>query len=329
MIFNDSYDTTMGSVTDTRAIISSIKETIVSDGIDTVSLGVSPMGQYHPIFITGFFPGEDKIHLFTHPISFNNFREKNYLCTDLRLFVRKGTHPSNIMEGIRNATEFDFAKSRAILNLRWCAGNYSSIRNSMGFAANVYASWMGQAISRAFALDFKDQTTVVIIAFAFYRTLFEENFEFNEDTVQSLAMAMGPVLKVPSDLAFEVLDKLEPMKDITDFCTAVSRHLENLRPERFNPAVLLNLIANNWFGQNAKEILSVAIEHPPTWISIVYTALKQRTYKTSMIFQVAERIGKRGVSDTFLISYNNYVKEQLTLESRGLTLPPLLIPDFD
>lgn len=330
MIFPDSYSTTMGSATDTRAIISSIKETIVSDGIDTVTLNVTPVKNVHPLFITGYNTGEERIRLFTHPISFNDFRGKDYLCTDLRLFIAKGTPPYELEKGIRNQTEFDFAKSRAILNLRWIAGETSGIRNALGFASVVYANWLGQVIARAFSLDFKDQSVVMVIACAFYRSLFEEEFEFDETNIQALGMSMSSSLKMPTDLVFGTLDKLEPMNDIHDLCTTISKNLENLRPERFNPAILLNMVANNWYGQNAKEILAVAIEHPPTWITIVYTALKQRTYKTSMIYQVAERIGKRGASDTFLVAFNNYVKEQMTLESRGLNkLPAFDIPDFE
>lgn len=326
MIFADSYQTTMGSVTDTRPIVSAIRESIIADGIDKFTLGVSPMGNIHPVFITGFFDSEEKIRLFTHPISVFNFKDKDYLCTDLRLFVKKGTHPGDIISGVRNHTEFDFAKSRAMINMRWLAGGYGAIRNSLGFAANVYSTWLAQVIARAFALDYKDQTVVMLVTFAFYRSLFENEFEFSEDNIQALALNAATAMKIPTELCFEVLEKLEPMKDVHDMCAQISKNLENLRPERFNPAVLLNLIANNWYGQGAKEILSVSLEHPPTWVSIVYTALKQRTYKNSTIYQVAERIGKRGASDTFLMSFNNMVKEQLVMEAFN---PPIVIPDFD
>lgn len=330
MFYIDSYQTTMGSLIDTRPITSAIREAIVADGIDSVTLGVSPMRDYHPVFLTGYYDSEEKIRLFTHPISVFNFRNKNYLCTDLRLFITKGTSPSDIMKGVRNQTEFDFAKSRAILSMRWCSGSASSIRNTLGFAAATYATWIGQTLARAFALDYKDQTIVNVIAFAFYRGLFDNEFDISDEgTRQALAMTLARDMKVPPEFGFDVLDKLGPMSDVNALCESISKNLENLRPERFNPAILLNLIANSWFGQGAKEILSVALEHPPTWCALVYASIKQRTYKNSNIAQITERIGKRGVSDNYVMSYNNLVKEQLSPESLFAHMDKIEIPKFD
>jgi hypothetical protein len=71
----------------------------------------------------------------------------------------------------------------------------------------------------------------------------------------------------------------------------------------------LTVTRNSWYGTNAKEIISVALEHPPTWAAIVFTALNERTFKNSMIYKIAERFGKRGASDEFIDSYISLVKD--------------------
>ena len=324
-MFVDSYSTSMGSMYNVKPVIHAIQESIIQDSLTSMSLGVLENGGVKPVFITGSFSSEDKIPLFTHPISIFNFNGNSYLCTDLRLFIRKGDMFDDIEKRIRNTTEYDFAKSRAVLNLVWIAEGAGSIKNDLRFCEVVYAAWLSQVISRAFALDFKDQTIVSIMASLFYQSLFGDIDSLSEEDKHKLTVHTMETTKAPSDLVKEVVDKIKPFKDIHDWCEQLNTVLENVRFTKFNAAVLLNAISTSWYGQNAKEILAVSLEHPPTWCAMVYTALKQRTYKNSMVYQVAERMGKRGAADQFLTSYMMLVRQRVTLEAMGYPE----IPDFE
>ena len=324
-MFKDSYSTSMGSMYNLKPIVSSIQEAIIRDNISTMSLGVLENNGIKPVFITGAFDSEDKIPLFTHPISIFNFNGNNYLFTDLRLFIKKGANPFEVEKSIRNTTEYDFAKSRAVLNLVWIAEGVGSIKNDMRFCEVVYSAWLSQVIARAFALDFKDQTIVNVMASLFYQSLFSDIDSLSEEDKHKLTVHTMETTKAPNDLVKSVVDKIKPFKDIHDWCEQLNHVLENVRFTKFNSAVLLNAVASSWYGQGAKEILSVSLEHPPTWCAMVYTALKQRTYKNSMVYQVAERMGKRGAADQFLSSFTMLVRQRLTLEAAGIPE----IPDFE
>ena len=73
----------------------------------------------------------------------------------------------------------------------------------------------------------------------------------------------------------------------------------------------------SWFGSNAKEILAVALEHPPTWYAIVFSSLEERTYKNSMIARVAERFGKGGAWVDFKNAYSELIKRHVQQEQRS------------
>lgn len=327
-MFKDSYSTSMGSMYNVKPVVSGIQEAIIRDNINTMSLGVLENNGIKPVFITGSFDSEDKIPLFTHPISIFNFNGNSYLCTDMRLFIRKGVAHDDyydVEKRIRNTTEFDFAKSRAVLNLVWIAEGVGSVKNDLLFCEVVYAAWLSQVISRAFALDFKDQTIVNIMASLFYQSLFYDIDSSSEEDKHKLTVHTMETTKAPEDLVSQVVNKVKPFKDIHDWCQQLNQVLENVRFTKFNAAVLLNSISSSWYGQGAKEILAVSLEHPPTWCAMVYTALKQRTYKNSMVYQVAERMGKRGAADQFLNSFNMLVRQHVTLESLGYPE----IPDFE
>jgi hypothetical protein len=99
--------------------------------------------------------------------------------------------------------------------------------------------------------------------------------------------------------------------------------MENVRLAKFNSAILLSVMANSWYGTNAKEIISISLEHPPTWIALVYTALSEKTFKSSAIFKAADRLGKRGVADQFMMAYTSLVK------NHSLAVEDLVIRDFE
>ena len=312
-MFTDGYQTTVGSMFVTKNIETAIKESIIKDGLDNVNLGVSNNGKVKPIFITGSYNSESEIPLFTHPITIFNFRGNDYLCTDLRLFVKKDSPVHEIEKNIKNRTEYNLAKSRAVLNLIWLNEGTSGMRIALSFAGSVFSTWLSEAISRTFALDFKDQTTISVITDFYYQTLFSDDKVFDEDFKQKAAIHTIKATNSTSALVFEIFDQIEVMSSIEDYCEYVKKITENVRLKDFNLAVLLTIVKNSWYGANAKEMLSVALEHPPTWNAIVYTALTEKTYRTSNIYKIAERLGKRGVSDEYLKHYVAMVTEHVSI----------------
>lgn len=308
-IFKDCYETTFGASVDTKRIVTSLKESMIKDGLGQVSLNVRNDGEFKPVFVTGSSPSENEIPLFAHPISVLNFQHASYVCADLRLFVRKDTPLDKVEDSVKNRTEYNFVKSRAILSLMWQDGQYSKLRTNLAFAGTVYAAWLSESIAKTYGLNFKDQTVLAILSSMFYQSLFSEESTFDEDAKQRMAVHTIKATNAPSELVFQVFDKVSDLSTIESFCSAVSAVTEDVRLRNFNLPVLLTIVKNSWYGTNAKEIISVGLEHPPTWVSVVYTALSERTYKTSMIFRLAERFGKRGAADEFIKNYHMLMAE--------------------
>lgn len=308
-IYKDCYDTTVGSVLVTKPIVNAIKESMIRDGIGHQNLNVKDEGGFKPVFITGGSSSETQIPLFTHPITIKNSLSEQYICADLRFFVRKDTPLDNVENSIKNVTEYNFCKSRLILSMLWQAGLEGRIKNGLQFAGVVYSSWLSEAIAKNFALDFKDQTTLNVITHFFYQSLFSEESVFTEEDKERMAVQTIKATKLDAKTVFGIFDKIGPMGSINDYCNEVAKVVENVRLKNFNLAVLLTIVKNSWYGTNAKEIISVALEHPPTWAAIVWTALNERTYKNSMVYRIAERFGKRGAADEFNNAYTMLIKE--------------------
>jgi hypothetical protein len=310
-LFKDSYETTVGSVLDTKRIVSSIKECMIREPLESVNLNVISQGNFTPVYITGTFPFEGEVPLFTHPITILNNNKGNYLCTDLRFYVKKDAPLDNIQSAIKNVTEFNFAKSRSMLSLLWLDHGQDRLRIDLSFAGLVFSEWLSEVLSKAFALDFKDKTVLNILSHFYYQSLFTEKTQFDEDDKQRMASSIIKATKAPSALVFEVIDKIDTIASIEDYVRLAISILENVRIKNLSLATLLTLIGSSWYGNDAKKVLQVAIEHPPTWCAIVHASLSERTYKTSNIYRIAERFGKRGASDEFMGNYAVIIKGML------------------
>lgn len=315
-IYKTSYDTTLGSAFQTKLLTTSIKEAIITDGIELNTLGIIPSDQISALFILGVYPSESNIPMFAHPLLVEHDK-KTYLCSDVRLFVKTGGQDfgGNKNPVPKNQVEFNFVKSRTVLNLAWLSGSQYAMKNSLGFGATVYAMWLSEVISKRFALDPRDQLILSVIAHYFFQSLHYSEDINNEDTKQLFTVHTMKATKASSQIVFDVFDKLGPMSNLDEFCQNVRAVLENIRLKDFNAGTLITTTGMSWFGTNAKEILAIALEHPPTWYAIVYSSLEERTYKNSMIARVAERFGKGGAWVDYKNAYAETVRQYLETDN--------------
>ena len=308
-----SYDTTVGKISSTvKKLEQSLKEALVVGELQNRRLGVEKIDQRVAVFLIGGSTDEANVQPFIHPYLIQNFKGQDYLVTDLRLFrttSQEWLSDKEFEAGVRNKTEYMLAKSRAVLNLLWLDPmEVNRIRARFNFAASVFAAWLSQAISKAYALDFQEQMRIMAVSMYYYYSLFSTENRLEGDALETAVVHTIKTTKFPATEVYSIFESLGEMKNIEDYCTEVSKVIQNVRLRDFNLAMLLTLIRNSWYGSNAKDLLSVALEHPPTWISIVFTTLTERTYKTSSLYKLIEMQGKHGNADEFRMNYAELMK---------------------
>lgn len=317
--YKTSYDTTVGKISKLTKLEISLKEALVSGSLPDRNLGVEQIDQRSAVFVLGGITDEMAIPSFIHPYLIENFKGKDYLITDLRLF--RTTTDGYLSErefetSVRNKTEYSLVKSRAALNLLWLNPERSKLRTRFSFASSVFAAWLSQAISRAYALDFQDQLRIMAVSIYYYFSLFSEDKRLEGDALEVAVIHTIKATKFPATEVYAIFEAMGNIDGIEDYCVEVKRVIENVRLSDFNLAMLLTLIRNTWYGTNAKELISVSLEHPPTWISIVFATMTERTYRSSALYKLIETQAKRGNGDEFKYNYIDLMKDTImVLES--------------
>lgn len=323
MIYNTPYDTTMGRVVPTDPIAHQVKVCMVKESVDQTTLSVKIRNRgfnqtFKSFFITGLYSSEEEIPFFSHPLLIPN-KGTNYCVSDMRLFVNaKGANKSNIEGFAKNKVEYNFAKARNILTLAWISGDIGQIKNSLRFAREVFASFIAQTVSRAYYLDPGDQQKIQILANYFYNLLFLETEVADESTYFGWVSHTIENTKATSKQVEEVFAQVKNMSNLENFCKTINSVCNNPRLNDFNHLALLTLVRNTWFGTNAKDIIQVSLEHPPTWVSMVYTALTERTFKQSQLTKVAEFANKRGSGGEFINCFNDLIMQYLEDDKMSL-----------
>lgn len=315
-IFVDPYHTPIGMAFDTRKVVKELEQSAVRESLHDTNLGVRSENGITPVFVTGCRDSESGIPPFTHPISVKISNGSEYLFTDMRLFIRAGTQLYNLSQGIRRMEEFEFTKYRAIASLAWAAGDRGRFQMAMQFGGSVFSAWIAQAIGRTERLAPTDQMKIQLVALAYYFSLFNPGaVDYKEDdgmrlSVSTYASDVMPNMSKTS--ADAILKTLNPMSSFNDMCGQISETIQSSLLKGLDSRTVLNLLANGWFATNGAEILKVAMEHPPTWVSILYFCIAYNNYSKTMIGQTIQAQGRGGKSEGFKQAYKAMVDEYCT-----------------
>lgn len=307
-IYDTVYNTTLGSIIDTKVITSRIIESFIKDDLHKENCGIDNGLKIKPVYITDYYDSEKNIPLFTHSILVQ-YKGTDYLCTDLRLYINTKEYKinKNLKDSVKNRTEYNFIRGKSIIELAWLNDDLSYLKDNLKFAAQIFAVNISEAVSRTYVLDPSDKLKLNILGMVYYRSLFLEKDELSYDNKESAMIHTIKSLGINEKLFHSTIDGLNDLRDVNDFISGIKIALENDRLRNFNLVVLLTLIRNSWYGNNSKEYISASLEHIPTWLAIVYTALTEKTYKSSGVYNICEKVKRAGNAEMFMKSYESLV----------------------
>lgn len=306
MFYRTAYDTTVGRSFQMHKTIKAIQESAIKDGAYHHTYGLINSDDYKtiPWFIAGAVDSEAQIPFFNHPINVELFEKgEQTLAIDIRpyaLYNKNSMNQDNPDEAlkIRNRIELNLAKLRMSLNLLWLEKNPTVLREISFVPMAVFANWIAESIVKRFGLTPRDQGIIGIIACYYYFSLFVQREKLDDAETNRLIASIMKALRYPSALVEEVVSQINGFSGIKDLAFNIKTITANTRLENFDEGLLVNLLIASWFGTNAREMIAVSLEHPPTWVALVYSAFTEKSYKNTVISKIAYRyLGSKGEND--------------------------------
>lgn len=207
-----------------------------------------------------------------------------------------------------------FTLTRLFLTIDWAEGDIVNFFTSIEGAGTIYTNWITRAIGRVYPItntgNLSTQMRVTALAGIFFWSQFysDDSPDLNDPSMaRSKAVTVTQISKaarVPSNVVEDLVELTGGrLKTVDDFVKALAEHSESLALENITVAKLFQALSMTWFGANSSEHAGYAVEYPPTFYAMVLTALKDNSYRKTVIGEIvkdnARNQGLNNLATTF------------------------------
>jgi hypothetical protein len=304
------YDTSIGS----KIIVKNLEKEL-NDHLVTID---SKIPEYE--FLNGdnikfyFIAGKDNeahLPIFNHPFLFESFKKEKYLVSDVRSFINKRELEDNLLDAARDQVSLRYTINRAILTMAWIEEGPGFLTNLYKFSGKIFSNWITGSLGNVLALDPAERLYLTIVAHHYYQIM----CTLDKVTDSNLNKFMFSTTKLfPVNITFvkNVYEALNSdIVDMNGLVENIKAAIPGPKTDYLNIGTMLNAIVNGWFGPNAQEALPISLEHPPTWISIVYASMTEKTYRRSNITRIIDNNKSKGMDKIFIQELDKKVENYL------------------
>lgn len=203
---------------------------------------------------------------------------------------------------VRDEAELQARTIQAQLALDWHQGYQARVRDISPLGLMIYAHWLGEVVAKRFALDARLQLQVSVFAGIFYLNNFWDKTEASSEDSAYLLSALTRICGYRNSDVVDIVEAHPIISSVAEFCTVVKEFTQSVRLEDFNPATLNGVVGGSWYLNAGREIVSVALEYPPVWLTMLFQAITNRGYKKAGLTQIIERNSYRKYHEGFVRS---------------------------
>lgn len=232
---------------------------------------------------------------FPHPIDLQLMRgegEHERPCTviDARPFTKMTQHHG---PQITKTVDYDLAVRRARLHSLWITSDRFLLTNVLSSVMQIYSSWISESIAKRLDMDALTQLKIGNIAAWWFWCQYNEKESLTDQTRPKIYRIIAEATRSTFETVEEDLDDIPYFDDLEMFVTEVRDRTDNPRVKHLDSASLIQLASGGWMGTWAREIMSVAIEYPPYFAAVVYTALFERGMRSAQFTKLVQRFMSR------------------------------------
>lgn len=229
---------------------------------------------------------------FPHPIDIAKAGsdEEEMSVLDVRPFTKMSQHHG---AQITKSIDYDIACRRGTLHGVWRSSDRYLLSNSLSAILQIYASWISESICKRLDVDALTQLKIANIAAWWFWCQYNEKEDLSENTRPRIYRIIAEATRSGFDTVEEDLTDIEYFDDLESFINEVKERSDNPRLKHLDPASLIQLASGGWMGTWAREIMSVAIEYPPYFATVVYTALHERGMRSALFTKMVQRFATR------------------------------------
>lgn len=247
--------------------------------------------------IYGLFNPNAQSPVFIHPYTLGTKKEGSVEVTTMVVDLRHFTKPVRryLGEGatefsVSDQSEFMFTKVRASLEAYAALYGPRSLAALSEFPAKIYSTWISETLTRNLGLSLENQTTVKVVCADHFMALFDEGQVSDEARMNDhmRIKRLSDLTDLTAEYVSRVVDQYQsPSRNINEMVENIRACSGGDRLADLSVAVLIGILARSWRGTMGSEMVGVSLEHPPTFLAMIYTSLTEIGVKNTNLAKLA------------------------------------------
>ncbi|QBJ02540.1 virion structural protein [Pseudomonas phage Psa21] len=304
------YQTTLGRLSKPDEYVKAINKAEISLSLPPIYTVTNEQ-----LIDTGYVtPREehDDIPNFAHIINLGDDRTP-LLVVDGRQYMRYDERTG--VTRLIAANDWQLQCVRVALTRKLITSGTNAFARMTDFPAKVFMDWISGTLVQRYTLRPESEMALRVISSLYYQAMLSPELrEPGHDRIR-IAPILSQITSVPLDFVLNLIDPdiegtVGSLNNANDLAKELSTKSRTLSMGQLKFADLHVLLKASWFGTNASDNVGMALEHLPTWIAVLYTAVSDRSYRKSKITERAERQGRSNDIRNFIDLVGRQVTEQ-------------------
>lgn len=226
----------------------------------------------------------------------------------------------------RPSTRYDQRQSIAIINNQplyrrdlllsyfqglWQDVGAGEVLRIGNFQIKVFATWINETISKRFALDAEQSLNLLILSAYYYLNLFVEPGKLDKGRC---SLIISRALNLDGRFVNALLERVDVVDSLETFISVLPDVLVTERLTGLTVDIFIAMLAGSWFGANNSILVGVALEYPPTFVTLLYLGLTDKSTKLSGIAKLALRFERDRLAQEFATTINSILRAEVDTE---------------
>lgn len=315
MVITNVYQTSFGKMINTQKIIKELQQYLISTPCENLNYEYLTNNEAKLVFITGCNKDEKDLGIWNYPLVFKNLKDQNVIAVDLRKYVKDSKEqPIALSQVMKDVANSNFVINSSLITSDFLTENFGEYRNNYNSITAAYSVLVSYLVNIVINLSPVEKLDVELASNYFANLLLTPGEDYKSYHSAILARMSNTKFSLPvTKKSIEAtIDKLDLDGNVT--IKGLVNIIKNVLPEEkaslINETVLLSLFGNMWYGNGGGEALVISLESMPLWISIVYTALSDKTFNKTRLSNILDKANKQINSKEFVKDISNILKQK-------------------
>ena len=220
-----------------------------------------------------FIHNNDEIPVFNHPLTVTTATGNTVTVADGRAFMQQlRTGEYSIQQ-----TPYNFNAIRGALQHKWTPGTAALYASCTIAPIRVFVRWMANTLCTRLSIPKECYGKISVLIGFYYLSLFTDKTKYGEEDFIRLSLQLSKAINISGSEIQNIIEHIPFVPaGIDDLAKLLRDYSDTVRTEKLTPAVIYQMMGTLWYGGSGYEITGVALEHPPTWLAMLWSAANEK-----------------------------------------------------